>query len=61
MKQGLEDFVPSRLFIYYNERAIEGNVGVDSGAYIRDGIKERGQSGRLSRKHVVLRCHACTT
>lgn len=32
-------FVPSRLFIYYNERAIEGTVGSDSGAQIRDGIK----------------------
>jgi C1A family cysteine protease len=45
MKQGLEDFVPSRLFIYYNERAIEGNVGVDSGAYIRDGIKSVASQG----------------
>lgn len=31
--------VPSRLFIYYNERAIEGTTGEDSGAYIRDGVK----------------------
>jgi len=29
----------SRLFIYYNERAIERTVGYDSGAMIRDGIK----------------------
>ncbi len=29
----------SRLFIYYNERKIEGCVNIDSGAYIRDGIK----------------------
>lgn len=33
------DFIPSRLFIYYNERKIEGHVGSDSGAQIRDGIK----------------------
>src|SRR5580765_6113404 len=33
------DFVPSRLFIYYNERVIEGSVDNDSGAQIRDGIK----------------------
>jgi C1A family cysteine protease len=33
------DFVPSRLFIYYNERAMEGDVGTDGGAQIRDGIK----------------------
>ncbi len=33
------DFIPSRLFIYYGERVIEGTVGTDSGAQIRDGIK----------------------
>ena len=38
-KQKLDDFMPSRLFIYYNEREIEGTVGADSGAMIRDGIK----------------------
>lgn len=32
-------FVPSRLFIYYNERAMEGTVASDAGAQIRDGIK----------------------
>lgn len=32
-------WIPSRLFIYYNERALEGTVGTDSGAQIRDGIK----------------------
>ncbi|HEV2346848.1 MAG TPA: C1 family peptidase [Actinocrinis sp.] len=39
MRQQLTDFMPSRLFIYYNERAAEGHVGFDSGAQIRDGIK----------------------
>lgn len=38
-KQGSQEFVPSRLFIYYNERVIEGTVSQDSGAQIRDGIK----------------------
>jgi C1A family cysteine protease len=38
-KQGTTEFVPSRLFIYYNERTIEGTVSQDSGAQIRDGIK----------------------
>ncbi len=38
-------FAPSRLFIYYNERAMEGTVGQDSGAQIRDGIKSVGQLG----------------
>jgi C1A family cysteine protease len=32
-------FVPSRLFIYYNERVMEGTVESDAGAQIRDGIK----------------------
>jgi C1A family cysteine protease len=32
-------FVPSRLFIYYNERAIENTIASDAGANIRDGIK----------------------
>jgi C1A family cysteine protease len=30
---------PSRLFIYYNERVIEGTVKSDSGAQLRDGVK----------------------
>ncbi len=39
LKQG-EKFTPlSRLFIYYNERDMEGTTGSDSGARIRDGIK----------------------
>lgn len=29
----------SRLFIYYQERVLEGDVMYDNGAYIRDGIK----------------------
>jgi C1A family cysteine protease len=45
MKQGLADFTPSRLFIYYNERAIEGTVGSDAGAYVRDGIKSVASQG----------------
>jgi len=32
-------FMPSRLFIYYNERVMIGTVNEDSGAHIRDGIK----------------------
>ena len=39
------DFIPSRLFIYYNERAMEGTVDSDSGAQIRDGIKSVAQLG----------------
>ncbi|HWF27238.1 MAG TPA: C1 family peptidase [Mycobacterium sp.] len=44
-RQGLSDFVPSRLFIYYNERALEGTVSSDSGAVIRDGIKAVNREG----------------
>src|SRR5205807_8468541 len=36
---------PSRLFIYYNERSMEGTVNSDSGAQIRDGIKTVNQTG----------------
>ena len=45
IKQSLPDYVPSRLFIYYNERAIEGTVDIDSGAMIRDGIKSVASQG----------------
>jgi C1A family cysteine protease len=38
-------FIPSRLFIYYNERVIEGTVDTDSGAQIRDGIKSVATQG----------------
>ncbi|HVH61963.1 MAG TPA: C1 family peptidase [Candidatus Dormibacteraeota bacterium] len=44
-KQKLSDFVPSRLFIYYNERVIEGTVSIDSGAMLRDGIKSVASDG----------------
>lgn len=37
--------MPSRLFIYYNERALEGTVESDSGAQIRDGIKTVAKRG----------------
>jgi C1A family cysteine protease len=35
----------SRLFVYYNERAIEGTVKQDSGAFLRDGIKSLAKQG----------------
>jgi len=44
-KQHLQDFVPSRLFIYYNERVMEHTVSSDSGAQIRDGIKSVNNIG----------------
>lgn len=46
MKQLLaHQFVPSRLFVYYNERAAEGTINSDAGAAIRDGIKSVAQLG----------------
>ncbi|MGI8825450.1 MAG: C1 family peptidase [Chloroflexota bacterium] len=46
IKQQLQPaFAPSRLFVYYNERVMEGTVASDSGAQIRDGIKSIGQQG----------------
>jgi C1A family cysteine protease len=39
MAQSEAEQTPSRLFIYYNERAIEGTVSQDSGGQVRDGIK----------------------
>lgn len=38
-------FRPSRLFIYYSEREIEGSVSYDSGAQIRDGAKALNRRG----------------
>ena len=46
IKQKAADiFTPSRLFIYYNERVIEGSVNSDAGAQIRDGIKTVAKQG----------------
>ncbi|MDX6627232.1 MAG: hypothetical protein QOE56_2221 [Solirubrobacterales bacterium] len=45
IKQRRKSFTPSRLFIYYNERAIEGTVDSDSGAMIRDGVKSVAKEG----------------
>jgi C1A family cysteine protease len=45
LKQGESAFTPSRLFVYYNERAIEGTVSSDAGGQIRDGVKSVNQLG----------------
>jgi C1A family cysteine protease len=50
IKQKLKDFTPSRLFIYYNERVIEGTVKSDAGAQIRDGIKSVSNQGDCPEK-----------
>lgn len=41
---------PSRLFIYYNEREMEGSIPWDAGAYIRDGIKSVAKQGAPKEK-----------
>lgn len=38
-------FRPSRLFIYYYERSLEGTIDTDAGAEIRDGIKVIASNG----------------
>jgi C1A family cysteine protease len=47
-KVSFEDF--SRLFIYYDERAVEHTIKSDSGAMIRDGIKTLAKQGVCSEK-----------
>ena len=44
----LPPFTPSRLFIYYNERAKEKTVQFDAGAQIRDGVKSANKFGVCS-------------
>lgn len=44
-KQGNQNFNPSRLFIYFNERLIEGTIYDDSGAEISDGMKVINNTG----------------
>jgi C1A family cysteine protease len=50
MKQKMKYFMPSRLFVYYNERAMEGTIDSDSGAQIRDGIKSVNKQGDCPEK-----------
>jgi C1A family cysteine protease len=45
IKQSLQPIKPSRLFIYYNERLLEGTVKYDAGAMLRDGIKTLNKQG----------------
>src|SRR6185437_12418718 len=46
MKEKLASFVPSRLFIYYNGRVIEGDpLDQDTGLQVRDGIKSAATNG----------------
>ena len=40
----------SRLFVYYNERAMEGTINDDAGAMIRDGVKTLVKLGVCSER-----------
>lgn len=44
-RQNLPDFQPSRLAIYYAERALEHTTHTDSGAMIRDGMRVVNKTG----------------
>jgi C1A family cysteine protease len=49
-KAGKQAVDLSRLFIYYNERALEGSVKEDAGAMIRDGVKTLAKQGVCTEK-----------
>jgi C1A family cysteine protease len=51
-KAGLPFYDISRLFIYYNERKIEGDTKEDNGAQLRDGIKSLVRWGYCSEGRV---------
>lgn len=44
-KEGCPRVTPSRLFIYWNERFIEGDTNEDNGAMLRDGISSLKRLG----------------
>jgi len=44
-KQNKPTFMPSRLFLYYNERVLINTINSDSGAFLRDGIKSLNKQG----------------
>ena len=56
-KQQLADFMPSRLFIYYNERLMEGTIGTDSGGDDPRRSQERRAGRRLRRNRLAVRRH----
>lgn len=44
-KQGEPEFAPSRLFLYYNERSIDGTIKEDVGSSLKTGIDAVTQQG----------------
>jgi C1A family cysteine protease len=57
-KDGVPFVDLSRLFVYYNERVIEGSVREDSGAFLRDGIKSLAKQGVCPEKQWPYRLAA---
>lgn len=53
IKEGLQPIIPSRLFLYYNERDMEGTPNEDSGAQIRDGMKSLATLGTCLEKNWI--------
>ncbi len=51
IKQGLPDYTPSRLFIYWYERYMENTVSQDAGAMLRDGFKVINKQGAPRESH----------
>lgn len=45
LQNKFNNIMPSRLFIYYNERDMEGTINCDCGASLRDGIKTLNKLG----------------
>jgi C1A family cysteine protease len=45
LRDNMPDFKPARLFLYWNERRMEGHVDKDAGAEIRDGIQSLNTVG----------------
>jgi C1A family cysteine protease len=45
LEEKKEDFVPGRLFIYYNTRALQGTINYDSGGSLRMAIKSVAKNG----------------
>jgi C1A family cysteine protease len=44
-KQHATDFTPSQLFLYYNERSIDGDVSEDAGSTLSTGVKAMREYG----------------
>lgn len=61
-REGAKDqWEPSRLFIYYNARALEGNVNDDAGCEIRDAVKSLAAQGVCPEHDWPYNTHAFAT